>query len=300
MRLGGIEAGGTKVVCGVGEIIGDEVRILDRAVFPTERSEITIPRLVSYFKDKNVEALGIASFGPVDLRKDSPTYGYVRLTPKEGWENTDFLSPFVKEFSIPVVFDTDVNGAVLGEALHGGARHCSSAIYITVGTGIGVGIFVNGGVVHGLLHPEAGHLRVERHPLERYRGCCRFHCDEKGNSVCMEGLACGPAISERWGRSGKELSGNQDVWEMEAYYLASGISDLILTLSPEKIIIGGGVMHQPSLLPLIRKKVQENLGGYIQNEALDKSIDEYIISPELGDNAGLIGAFELAKQSREH
>ncbi len=296
MIVGGIEAGGTKIVFGVAELENGQVRILDRRQMPTETADVSIPKLARYFSDKDIESLGIASFGPLDLRKESPTYGYVKATPKKGWEETDFVRPFADGLRVPVNFDTDVNGAVLGEVCHGAAKGCDSALYMTVGTGIGAGIWMNGGLVHGLVHPEAGHMLVLPHPKDVYKGSCRFHCDEDGRSCCLEGLASGPAISGRWGRPGNELAERPEVWELEVFYLAQGISNLVFSVSPEKIILGGGVMHQASLFPLIRKRVKELLGGYIRCEELFSSMEEYIVPPLLGDDAGLIGAFELARQ----
>lgn len=290
MILGGIEAGGTKIICGVAEVEKGEVKILHQVKFPTTTAAEVIPEAISYFQKYPIEALGIASFGPVDLHKDSPTYGYIKATPKEGWQHVDLVHPFEKDLSIPVAFDTDVNGAALGEAIYGAGKGCSVVTYMTVGTGIGVGTYVEGKLLHGLVHPEAGHMQLVRHPKDIYQGHCPFH------PYCLEGLASGPAIEDRWGEKGEALCERKDVWDMEAFYLAQGVTNLIYCYSPEKIILGGGVMHQKDLFPRIRKQVQQNLNGYIQSDRLEKEIDTYIVPPALGDQAGLVGAVELGKK----
>jgi fructokinase len=188
---------------------------------------------------------------------------------------------------VPIGFDTDVNAAALGESLWGAAKGLESCLYMTVGTGIGVGALVEGKLVHGLAHPEMGHIMVRRHEDDSYAGRCPFHGD------CLEGLAAGPAIEERWGKKGIELADTPEVWEMEAYYLAQAIANYILILSPKKVIVGGGVMKQAQLFPLVREKVKEILGGYVQSEQILEKIDEYIVPPGLGNNAGLAGAMGL-------
>ncbi len=290
MLLGGIEAGGTKVICGVAEMERGEVRLLDQVKFPTTTAAEVIPAAISYFQKYPIETLGIASFGPIDLHKNSPTYGYIQSTPKEGWQNVDFVHPFAAALSIPVAFDTDVNGAALGEAIYGAGKGCDVVTYMTVGTGIGVGTYVEGHLLHGLVHPEAGHMQLVRHPKDTYQGHCPFH------PHCLEGLACGPAIEARWGEKGEKLRDRKDVWDMEAFYLAQGVTNLILCYSPEKIILGGGVMHQKDLFPRIWKQVQQNLNGYIRSDKIEKEINQYIVPLALGDQAGLIGALELGRR----
>jgi fructokinase len=297
MLIGGIEAGGTKMVCGVGTWEKDHVSIVDSCQFPTVESEIVIPQMISYFKKWPVEALGIASFGPIDLHKESPTYGYVKLTPKKGWGDTDFTGPFQHAFQIPVGFDTDVNGAALGEWFCGAAKGLESAVYMTVGTGIGIGFIMNGMPLHGLLHPEGGHMFIRRAKNDSYEGCCPFHKDEHHQDVCLEGLACGPAIEGRWGAPGEALADKQEVWDLEAYYLAQGIANTIYFYSPQKIIIGGGVMHQTGLYSAVRERTKALLNGYIQSPLLDTDMDQYIVPPALGQFAGLIGAIVLGKRA---
>ena len=235
MRIGAIEAGGTKFVCGVGNENGE---ILERVSFPTETPEITLAKAVEFFKDKNIERLGIGSFGPIDVNPKSKTYGYITKTPKLAWTDYDVIGYLKRHFDIPMYFDTDVNGAALGEATWGAAKGLENCLYITIGTGIGGGALVSGKLVHGMLQPEMGHIIVKRHPEDTYEGKCPFHKD------CFEGMAAGPAIEERWGKKGYELAVDHKAWEIEAYYIAQGVVNFILTLSPEKIILGGGVMKQ--------------------------------------------------------
>ncbi|MFB5267968.1 ROK family protein [Paenibacillus enshidis] len=284
--LGAIEAGGTKFVCGIGNEQGE---IMGRVSFPTEAPEVTMARVIEYFEGKNVEAIGVGSFGPIDPIVGSSTYGYITTTPKPHWSNYNLISKLKTHFDVPMGFDTDVNGAALGEYTWGAAKGLDSCIYITVGTGIGAGAVVGGQMLHGLSHPEMGHILVRRHPEDTYEGFCPYHGD------CLEGLAAGPAISKRWGTQGAELSPDHPAWEMEAYYLAQALMNYVLILSPQKIIMGGGVMKQAQLFPLIRRKLQEMLKGYVQHASLTADIDSYIVPPGLGDNAGLSGAFALAR-----
>lgn len=285
MILGAIEAGGTKFVCAIGNEKGE---ILERVSFPTTTPEDTMRKIVDFFKGREIISMGVGSFGPIDPNRYSPTYGYITTTPKLHWGNYNILGELKKHFKVPMEFDTDVNGAALGELKWGAARGLNSALYITVGTGIGAGAVVEGEMVNGLLHPEMGHIYVRRHAEDTYEGGCPYHKD------CLEGLAAGPAIEARWGVRGDMLSADHKAWDMEAYYLAQALVNYILILSPEKIIMGGGVMKQQQLFPKIRAYVQELLKGYISKEELASKIDEYILYPELGDNAGICGALALA------
>ncbi len=286
MILGGIEAGGTKFVCAIGNEFGE---VLERVVFETLTPEETMPHVIEFFKDKEVEAIGVGCFGPIDPDEKSKTYGYVTSTPKVAWANYNFLGELKKHFDIPIGFDTDVNVACLGEATFGAAQGVTSCIYLTIGTGIGGGVLAEGKLLHGLLHPEMGHIYVRRHPKDQYEGKCPYHKD------CFEGLAAGPAIEARFGKKGIELANREDVWEMEAYYIAQALVNYILTLSPELIILGGGVMKQRQLFSLIHQNVQTLLNGYVQKSEILKQIDRYIIPPGLEDNAGVCGAIALAK-----
>lgn len=284
MLIGGIEAGGTKMVCAVGDENG---AIRDRVSFPTRQPKETFEDLIGYFKGWDIQALGVGCFGPLDLDRKSETYGYITKTPKKGWENCDVVGTLKKALHVPVGFDTDVNGAVLGEVTWGAAKGAESAIYVTVGTGVGVGVYVNGGLLHGLVHPEAGHILLMRHPKDTYEGCCPFH----GN--CMEGLASGTAVTGRWGKKGAELADRDEVWELEAYYIAQAIANYIFAYSPQKIILWGGVMHQEKLFAMVRKEVRSMLKDYIPHDTLLGDMENYIVPPALGEDPGIMGAIRL-------
>ena len=282
---GSLEAGGTKMVCAIGDEQGN---ILERVSIPTLEPANTMPAIIDFFKDKNISALGIGCFGPVDLDLQSPTYGYITTTPKLAWRNYDIVGECKKALGVPVGFDTDVNGSALGEATWGCTKELNHSIYITVGTGIGVGVIIDGKPYHGMLHPEGGHIFLARHPKDPMeKGICPYH------ELCLEGLASGPSIQARWGKPGVELADRSEVWELEAYYLAQAICSYIMILSPERIIIGGGVAHQEQMMPLIRKEVEAQMGGYIQAKGL-QDLDNYIVLPSLNDNQGILGALKLA------
>ena len=283
MKIGALEAGGTKMVCAVGDESG---KFTDRVTIPTETPDVTVPKLVEYFKERNVEALGIGSFGPVDLNRKSPTYGYILNTSKLKWVNYDFLGAFKKEMDIPMGFDTDVNGSCLGEVTYGQAKGLDCVIYITVGTGIGAGVYINGGLLHGAAHPEAGHIMMIRHPKDTFEGWCPYH------KTCLEGMASGSAMKERWGKPASELGDNEDAWEIEADYLAQGITSFIYLYAPQKIIIGGGVLHSPGLFDRIHEKVLKKNNSYASVHELD-DIKSYIVEPSLDDNQGIMGALAL-------
>lgn len=291
-HFGGIEAGGTKFVCAVGTG-PDDLRAEFR--FPTTSPEETIGQAIAHFKEQSaiepLTAIGVASFGPVDPNPDSPTFGYITSTPKPGWAQTDFAGMLRGALGVPVGFDTDVNVAALGEHRWGAAQGLDTFIYLTIGTGLGGGGLVNGQLMHGLIHPEMGHIRPPRHPDDPYAGACPFHGD------CLEGMAAGPALEGRWGKRAETLPVDHPAWEMEAHYLALGLVNFICTLSPQRIILGGGVMEQTQLFPLIRQKVQELLNGYVQSSAILDHIDEYIVPPGLGNKSGVLGAIALAQQS---
>ena len=284
MLLGGLECGGTKMVCAVGDEKG---RITERRVIPSESPEVTMPQIFRFFKSFPVVALGIAAFGPLDLNLKSPTYGYITSTTKLSWRNFDLLGRIKDELNIPCGFDTDVNGAVLGEITYGCMKGLNNAIYMTVGTGIGIGVYANGALLHGMLHPEGGHVLVRRHPDDHFKGSCMYHKD------CLEGMASGSALNARLGFGAEALSADDPVWEFESYYLAQAIVSYILTLSPEKIVLGGGVMNRSELFPMIRRDVVKLLGGYVVSEKIDK-IDEYIVPSVLGGNQGVMGCMKLA------
>ncbi|MFR8033685.1 MAG: ROK family protein [Lachnospiraceae bacterium] len=290
MKIGALEAGGTKMVCAVGDETG---KIFERISIPTEMPEITVPRLIEYFKDKEIDALGIGCFGPIDLNRSSETYGYITTTPKLAWRYFNMVGAFKEALhGLPVGFDTDVNGSALGEATWGITKGLENSIYITIGTGVGMGIISNGRVLHGMLHPEAGHLILKKHPSDVYEGKCPYH------KTCLEGLAAGPAIEARWGKKGIELADKKEVWELEAYYIGQALADLILVLSPQRIVLGGGVMHQEQLLPLVKDEVKKQLNGYIETKEMEH-LDDYIVLPSLNDNQGILGAIRLALDEME-
>ena len=287
MILGALEAGGTKMVCAIGDENGN---IFEQVSIPTETPEITMPKMISYFKEKGIEALGIGCFGPIDPDPDSDTYGYITSTPKLAWANYNIVGAFRDALECPVGFDTDVNGSVLGEVTFGQAKGKKCVVYVTIGTGVGAGIYIEGRLLHGMLHPEAGHILMKKRADDTYGGKCPYH------KTCMEGLAAGPAIEERWGKKAIELKDNQAVWDLEAYYIAQALANYILILSPDMIILGGGVMHQEQLFPLIRKYVTEMLNGYIKTEEL-ADLDHYIVPASLHDDQGIMGCLELARRS---
>lgn len=289
MRLGALEAGGTKMVCAVGDEKGN---IYEQVSIPTETPEITLPRLAEWFRERDVEALGIGCFGPIDLNKESETYGYITSTPKLPWVNCDVVGYFKKTLGCPIGFDTDVNGSALGEVTFGQAKGKKNIIYITIGTGVGAGVYAEGRLLHGMMHPEAGHVLIRRRQGDTYEGKCPYHKD------CMEGMTAGPAIEARWGKKGIELKDRPEVWDLEAYYIAQALVNYIMTLSPEMIILGGGVMHQEQLYPLIRGYVKELLAGYIRMKQLD-DMEHYIVPPSLHDNQGIMGALELGRRALE-
>lgn len=284
MRLGALEAGGTKMVCAIGNEKGE---IFERTSIPTETPEITVPKLIEYFADKKIEALGIGCFGPIDLNRNSDTYGYITTTPKLIWANYNIVGAFREALKIPVGFDTDVNGSALGEATWGITKGLENSMYITIGTGVGAGIIANGKLLHGMLHPEGGHLLLSKHPSDSYEGRCPYH------KTCLEGLASGPAIEARWGKKGVELADKREVWELEAYYIGQALADYIVTLSPQRIVLGGGVMHQEHMIPMVREEVKRQLNGYLQTKELE-DMENYIVLPSLNDNQGIMGALKLA------
>ena len=283
--FGALEAGGTKMVCAIGNAQG---QILDRVSIPTRTPDETMPEMLNYFRGKDLAAIGIGCFGPIDLDRRSPAYGTIMSSPKLSWRNFAIVSRFQEELGLPVGIDTDVNAAALGEAVWGCTRDVAHSIYITVGTGVGLGVIINGKPHHGMIHPEGGHIFMDRRADDpMVRGVCPYHPN------CLEGLASGPAIERRWGRKAEELTDCTAVWEMEAYYIAQAVCSYILMISPEKIVLGGGVMHQEQMLPLVRREVHRQLKGYIQGKGLD-DLDRYIVPVSLGDNQGVMGAVKLA------
>lgn len=282
MLVGGIEAGGTKFVCAVAD--DHEGEIIEKISFPTDSPKKTLAEAKKFFDNYSIEALGIGCFGPIELNDDSDKYGTILNTPKTKWKNYDILSKLKADYQIPVYLDTDVNAAALGEYKYGIGKNVNSCMYITVGTGIGAGFVKDGKTYIGKNHPEMGHILVRQHESDVFVGNCPYH----GN--CLEGLASGPAIEKRYGKKGDLLSNEQAVWELEAYYLAQAIMSYTVILSPERIILGGGVMKQEKLYVSIREKFMELMNGYINIG----DMNEFIVAPELEDEQGVRGALALA------
>lgn len=279
--FGAIEAGGTKFVCAVSD---ENFTIKERVSIPTTTPEETMTEVFSFFDQYELTAIGIGSFGPIDVNKESDTYGFITSTPKTAWKFYDFLGSVKNRYSVPIGWTTDVNAAALGEIKLGAAKGLKSCVYLTVGTGIGGGAVINGELLEGYGHPEMGHIPVRLHPNETYKGTCPYHGD------CLEGIAAGPAIEGRFGKKGHLLADQEEVWEMEAYYLAQALMNYTLILSPERIVLGGGVMKQKQLYPLVRQKFAELMNDYVQVPDLE----QYIVAPGLEDNAGILGSLLLA------
>lgn len=288
--FGAIEAGGTKFVCAVGtgpDNLQSEIR------FPTTTPEETLQKCIKFFREQSKRhtliSLGIACFGPIDLDPQSSTYGYITSTPKLGWQNTSIVKFFQNALEIPIAFDTDVNAAALGESQWGAGQGFDPLLYLTIGTGIGGGGIVNGAPLHGLLHPEMGHISIPHDwNADPFPGNCPFHGD------CFEGLASGPAMKQRWGQPAETLPDNHPAWSLEAYYIARALANLIYVVSPRRIVLGGGVMQNLALFPLIRMEVQKALNQYVQSPAVLENIENYIVPPALGNRAGILGALALA------
>jgi len=289
--VGAIEGGGTKFVCGVGH---SAQRILEQRVIPTTSPVATLQAVAEFFATAQtvhgrIDAFGLASFGPLDLRVGSATYGRLMATPKPGWSGTDLVGTLTRRFAVPVYIDTDVSAAALAELRLGAGRDVRSLAYVTVGTGIGGGFAPNAWSGMQLLHPEVGHLRVHRHPRDLdFPGTCPFHGD------CLEGLASGPAIRARWGAELTQLGASYEAVPIIADYLGQLGAAIALMMSPQRIVFGGGVMTGGALLPRIRGVVREQLHAYLGPLNDSGALDRYICGPGLGDRAGLAGAFLLA------
>jgi fructokinase len=280
MSVGGIEAGGTHWNCAIAAGHGAELRRVE--TFPTTTPAETIGRAVEFFvAEPDLEALGLGLFGPVEVRRDSPRFGTILATPKPGWEGTDVAGALAAALAVPIALDTDVNAAAVGEWRHGAAQGLETFAYLTVGTGIGGGAFANGRPVHGLLHPEVGHMLVPHdRARDPFEGSCPFHGD------CLEGLASGTAMRERWAVPGEDLT-DPVAWDLEAEYLALGLVNLVTVLSPERIVLGGGVGRAPGLVDRVDARLTELLADYVPAPA--------VVTPGLGPSSGLVGAIELAR-----
>jgi fructokinase len=304
LLVGAIEAGGTKFVCAVGTGPGEGLRA--RVEIPTtENPRQVLADVVAWFVEQQkslgkIGALGVASFGPVDLDRTSSTYGFITSTPKPGWRNTDLLGFLQHVFpGIPIGFDTDVNGAALGEYTWGSTRGVEDFVYITIGTGIGAGGMVGGKLVHGLVHPEIGHMRLARKAGDDFAGVCRYH------GACWEGLCSGPAIEARTGMAAHRLPANHSGWQLEMNYVAQAIGNLVCVLSPRRIIVGGSVrkgghLGEAAFFAGVRRDVRASLNGYIESPWLEEKIEAYIVPPELGDDAGVCGAIALGLQASSY
>jgi len=286
MYYGSIEAGGTKFVCAIGD---SNFNIVERVSFPTTTPAETLAHVFEFFDKYELSAIGIGSFGPIDVNPVSITYGYVTTTPKRQWQNYNFLGAIKGRYDIPMGWTTDVNAAALGEQGLGAAQGLSSCLYLTVGTGIGGGAVVNNELLSGYSHPEMGHIIVQLHPEDDFGGVCPFH------SNCLEGLAAGPAIEKRFGVKADQLGKDHIAWKFEAHYIAQAVMNYVLILSPEKIILGGGVMNQAHLFPMIREEFAQLMAGYV----VLPDLENYIVAPALGNDAATIGCFMLAEKQME-
>ena len=289
MKYGALEAGGTKMVM---SILDADGTIAERVSIPTLSPAETMPEMVKFFAERRPAALGIGSFGPLQLDPAAENYGDITATPKLAWQHYPLLRVFKEQLRIPAEIDTDVNAAALAEQQLGAAKGLGSCLYVTIGTGVGGGVIIGGKPVHGLVHPELGHMLLRNHPDDpKPEGFCPYH------KHCLEGLAAGPAIQKRWGVPAVELPEDHPAWAIEAEYLAQMCHNAIMTFSPEKIILGGGVMHQRHLLPMIRRRTVELLNGYVMHPVVDAGLEDYIVAPGLGENSGVMGAFLLAKKA---
>jgi fructokinase len=288
---GGIEAGGTKFVCMVGT--GPQ-KVVDEIRFPTTYPDETIQHAISFFEPYvlrgELAAVGIASFGPLDLNPASPNYGCITTTPKPHWNQVDLRGRIQQALNLPIAFETDVNAAAFGEHYWIKENQLLDPFaYMTIGTGIGVGVLANGHPVHGLLHTEIGHVAVP-HDWKRdpFPGICPYHND------CLEGLASGASMFKRWGQNAETLPDSHSGWDLEAEYIALALTNLIYIFSPQRIVLGGGVSQHAGFLAVVRSKVQKHLNGYIQSPMILEKIENYIVPPELGNQSGVLGAIALA------
>ncbi len=291
MLFGSIEAGGTKFVCAIGNEQGE---ILERVSYPTTVPEETMTAVLAFFEAyrADLKAIGVGSFGPIDIHLDSATYGYITSTPKLAWQNFDFVGTLKQHFDLPVAWTTDVNAAAYGEYVYGSGKGLSSVVYFTIGTGVGGGALQDGRFVEGFSHPEMGHMLVVPNPADQdFEGACPFH----GNH-CLEGMAAGPAIEKRTGRKGQDIASDDPFWEIEADYIAQCAYNTTLMLSPDVIIFGGGVMKQRHMMKRVHEAFAKKINGYVKTPDLD----QYIVTPTLEDNAATLGCLALAREAELH
>lgn len=284
MIYGAIEAGGTKFVLAVGT---EDGKLLDKKIISTRGPEETMAEVFDYFKDKEICSLGLGCFGPLDLNPQSYKYGYITTSPKIKWNNYNILGALRENLNIPVVINTDVGAAAYGELTFGRYKSSNTLLYITVGTGIGGGFVVDKKIHTGMMHPEIGHILIRQNPADTYEGNCTYHKN------CLEGLASGPAIEGRRKVSGRDIRDDDPLWFYIADYIAQALVNYILIISPDKIVIGGGVMDRKFLYPLIRENVVKILNGYIDTKKIN-NIENYIVEPSLGSESGILGALALA------
>jgi fructokinase len=289
----GVEAGGTKFNC---IVASDPDHILAEIRIPTTTPQETLPKVIQFFNQMQVEnniklsSIGLGFFGPICLDQSLSDYGFITSTPKLVWRNTSIVPYFRQELGIPVAFDTDVAAAALGEGMWGNAKNCQNYIYMTIGTGIGGGIISNGHPLHGMIHPEVGHMFIPHNlAIDPFQGVCPSHQD------CLEGLASGPSIKARWGQPSENLPPNHPAWQIESDYIAYALANLLLSFSTQRFIMGGGVMKTQGLIETVREKTVKFLNGYIQSETILVHTDTFIQLPGLGDRAGMLGAVALAK-----
>jgi fructokinase len=285
----GIEAGGTKFRC---IIASGPDHIIADATFQTTIPEETLPQVINFIKQSvattgvQLVAAGLSCFGPVDLEPSSATFGYITTTPKLKWRNFPILNYIRDALQLPMKFETDVNGAAIGEGKWGAAHGISDFVYITVGTGIGGGIIQHGKPLYGMTHPEIGHMKIQPHPEDSFSGNCPYH------TTCLEGLANAPALAERWKVDPSVLPDDHPAWKFEAYYLGQAIHNLILVCAPKRIILGGGVLKRQGLIEKVRLQSKAILNGYVETPYLD-DMDTFVLPPALGDLSGALGAIAM-------
>ena len=284
--FGGIEAGGTKFICAVSD---EDLNIIQKSSFKTTTPEETMAEVISFFKpfQSKLKAIGVGSFGPINIEKNSVDYGKITSTPKLAWQYFDFVGTLKKHFSMPIIWTTDVNAAAYGEYCHGNGVDKKSLVYFTIGTGVGGGAIQNDTIIQGFSHPEMGHMLVRQHPEDNFEGACPFHGD------CLEGMAAGPAIEKRFGIKGQDLAENHPFWSIEADYIAQCAYNTTLMFAPEMIVFGGGVMQQKHMIEKVRHLFEKKMNGYTTYPIIDR----YLVTPKLGNEAGIIGCLSLAKDS---
>ncbi|MCH4171286.1 MAG: ROK family protein [Lactobacillus sp.] len=283
MLIGSIEAGGTKFVCAVGN---EDYQVQDKISFPTTTPDETLAKTRDYFKQFQLDALGVASFGPIEIRKSSPKYGYVTNTPKAGWRDTNFIGQLKRTINVPMAWTTDVNGSAYGEYVMANLANekLDSLVYYTIGTGVGAGAVIDGNFLGSAGHPEMGHTFVKRHPDDlAFKGVCPFHGD------CLEGLVSGPTFEARLGQKGETVAADHPVWDIMAYYIAQAAIQATLIIRPDKIVFGGGVVS-PALLAKVQQQFATLLNDYIELPPLS----QYLVRPVVANNgSATLGNFAL-------